>query len=305
MLKYIIKDAEDRSVCFTSPLKVSIVSSLDAPADRLSAVFAVKGDVPALYSAEVLKDGERVFYGLIDEQSVELNRNGSFLSVSARSLAALLLDNEAHPQIYCSPSMPLLMKRHFEPLGFKSYRGTEKAFNGQLVVSKGMSEWSLLKSFCRYFAQTEPRITKNGVIDISGEQKDEVLCLAPDRAYSIRHELRNKALISEIRARTYASGDYIMPIKSDLAEELRIQRKRYVNAVGSRSGTVISSRRIIKQSEREYESLVVGCAGCMLCDTGITLRIAGDKKQYRIREVVYTLDTSGEKTSIYAEVKRE
>ena len=304
MLKYVIRDNGGNDICFFSPLRVSLVTSLEAPADRLKAVFAVTGRVPALYSAEVMKDGERVFFGYIDEQSEELNSNGSFLTISARSLAAVLLDNEACPQIYCTPSMPLLMKRHFGPLGFKDYIGTDRAFNGQLVISKGMSEWSVLRSFCRYFTNTEPRITKDGVIDISGTGTDETLYISPDIVYSVKRELRNKALISEIKARTRAAGDYSMPLQSETAKRTGVRRRRYVNSAESISGTVLTAERMIEQSERDYERLTAGCAGCMLCETGITLIMAGDRKKYRITEIVYTFDSSGERTVISAEVKQ-
>ena len=305
MLKYILRDTHGNAADFSMPLKVSLVSSLDAPADSLTAVFAVSGKVPALHSAEVLKDGERVFFGYIDEQSEELNGKGSFLSVSARSLAALLLDNEACPQIYCSPSMPLLMQRHFAPLGFVSYIGTDRAFNGQLVITKGMSEWSVLRSFCEFFTGTEPRITKDGIIDISGEEKDETVCISPDKTFLIRHELRNKALVSRIWARARAAGDYTVSLESETAKKAGVTRTRYVNAADSRSGTVLTAGKMIRKSERDYERLTAGCEGCILCDAGTTLTIAGDRRKYRITEVVYTLDSAGERTMIYAEVNGE
>ncbi len=305
MLKYILRDVGGNATAFSSPLKVSLVSSQDAPADSLTAVFAVSGRIPALRSAEVLRDGERVFFGYIDEQSEELNDNGRFLTVSARSLAAVLLDNEACPQIYCSPSMPLLMKRHFAPLGFKDYIGADKAFNGQLVITKGMSEWAVLRSFCEYFTGTAPRIKADGVIDISGEENSGTVYLSPDKTFMIKRELKNKALVSRIWARTRAAGDYSLPVDSKRAAQAGVTRIRYFNAADSRSGTVLTAEKMIKKADKSCERLTVGYAGCMLCETGARLIMSGDRRIYGITGIVYILDSSGERTTIYAEVNGE
>ena len=121
MLTFIIKDVQGREINLHHPLKVSLMTEDGVPADSLRAVFSVYGNVTALYSAEVYNAQEMLFFGYIDEQTTEWGENGTILTISARSMAAILLDNEARPQTYIKPSMPLLMQRHFTPLGFEKY----------------------------------------------------------------------------------------------------------------------------------------------------------------------------------------
>ena len=302
MLTYIIRDIDNKPTAMKRPVRVMMISSDSAPADRLSAVFAIKGEVPILSSVEVKRNGERVFFGYIDEQYVQRVRSGALLGISARSLASVLLDNEARPQIYCCPSMPLLMKRHFEPLGFVSFKGTDKPFNGQLTVSKGMSEWSVLESFCRFLPGVKPKIDKYGRIDISGERNEELLFLSRDCIISGKHELKNSVLISEIRARTHISGGYDMPVRNGKAEKLGIKRKRYVDLADRIGNTVTDAKKMIENSCRAYERLTIECRGCFLCAPECGLKIEGDKRKYRVREMIYSFDSGGEKTKIEAEV---
>lgn len=302
MLKYIIRDINNNVTIMKRPVRVMLTSSENAPADRISAAFAVRGEVPVLYSIEVINSGERVFFGYVDEQSERRDKNGVLLTVSARSLAAVLLDNEARPQVYCCPSMELLMKRHFAPLGFEKFRGGNKSFNGQITVSKGMSEWSLLEAFCRFMPGVEPRIDKYGVIDISGEDTGEALYLSCDCIMSKRRELRNSAFISEIMARTNISGGYDMPIRNKKAQSLGIKRRRYLDLADKSRRNVSDAKKIAESSCRAYERLILECGGCFLCQAGCGLKIEGDRKKYRITEIIYSFGLSGEKTRIEAEV---
>ena len=84
MLKYILKDIHRKEIFLKNPLKVSFVSSDDAPADRLTAVFAVNEVFQPLMSVEVLDRTERIFFGCIDTQTDEQTINGIVLTISAR-----------------------------------------------------------------------------------------------------------------------------------------------------------------------------------------------------------------------------
>lgn len=70
------------------------------------------------------------------------------LEIAARSMAALLLDNEAIPQTYAYPSLPLLFERHGKPYGFTEWEGEPSGFSVPFTITKGMSEWEVLSLFC-------------------------------------------------------------------------------------------------------------------------------------------------------------
>ena len=103
MLTFKVWDVHNKTVWFRHTLSVSLITEESAPADGLKASFAVSGDVPALRFVEVFSGQERLFCGAVDEQTVLQNKNGTVLTLAARSRAAVLLDNEARPQTYIKP----------------------------------------------------------------------------------------------------------------------------------------------------------------------------------------------------------
>lgn len=295
------KDSSGRIVELPPPLSLTLNRSDSAPADSLKAVFVVSGDMPALCSVEVRRGTELLFEGMLDEQSEELSASGRKLTLNARSRAAVLLDNEARPQLYCCPSMPLLIKRHFAPLGFRYFRGTDRVFCGQLSVSKGMSEWAVLERFCRFLGNVRPRVDRNGVIDITGKEPEETLMPAPEAVLSVRHVRRNRVLISELRARTYLGGEYEMPFREQIAASMGIRRRRYLNLADGRGKTAEDAEEMMKKCRRAYETVITECAGCFWCETGGRLQLYGEQKGRRIKRLVYTSDEKGERTIIETE----
>lgn len=303
MLKYILKDIHRKEIFLKNPLKVSFVSSDDAPADRLTAVFAVDEAVQPLMSVEVLDRTERIFFGCIDTQTDEQTINGIVLTISARSQASILLDNEALPQTYCMVSMRDLMERHFSPLGFEKFKGTEKTFDDEFIVSKGMSEWAVLSEFCKKFTGTSPKIDCNGIIDISGESDGKAVYISSERCISKKHTLKRHLLISEIMVRAESGNGYIMPFRDDFAHSLGIKKRRYLNVADSKNLSPLSAGKILENADNKYEQITLDVSGCVLCSVGTELMIDNEDKNYIIKEIQYSLSDSGEHTRIYAEVK--
>lgn len=303
MPTYVLIDVNGKKSYLQKPIKVNIISSDDAPADSLYAVFAVSGPVPVLDTAYIFDGKEKIFSGKVDSQTQEKTVNGNLLTVRARSMECILLDNEAEPQTYCMPSMPLLMKRHFEPLGFYKYIGSDKAFNGEFDVVKGMSEWSVLCRFCKYFLNTVPHIDRSGVIDITGAENNETVFLTSDRCKYVKKTWDRSSLISDIYARTYTAGGYEMPLENDKAKKLGVMRKRYVNCIDSDTRTVLTARDMIRKSNSKYERIEAECTGCVFCTKGAKLIMDGEDKNFRISEVHYALDENGESTTLYAEAR--
>lgn len=304
MLTYLFKDVNQKEFLLKNPLNSHIIFSEDAPADSLSAVFSVTGKIPVLTSVKVENAGELIFQGIIDEQTETLSQNGMLLEIKARSLAALLLDNEACPQIYYSPSFDLLMKRHFNRLGFHQYIGNDNKHNGELHITKGMSEWKVLKNYCQYFLNTSPVITKDGIINISGNHTQEITYIQNFRRtlISLIHKRKPSVLLSDVYTRTYMAGGYEMYLPVKKAEELEVKRRRYIDSINSSSRTVQSALKILEKSQRNYEEYITESAGCMICEVGSQILIEELNLCLRVKEIIYTLNKNGEKTKIRAEV---
>ena len=113
-------------------------------------------------------------------------KSGMTLRLTARSEAALLLDNEALPQTYINPSLKQLFDRHAAPYGFAGMAGNQGAFRGKLTVKKGMSEWQVFEEFCGYFLGTTPRVTYLGILDATGKPSEKQVFFSNQGGISYR-----------------------------------------------------------------------------------------------------------------------
>ncbi len=303
MLKYILTDINNVETTLKNPLNMSIVSSEDAPADSLKAVFAVSGAIPELYAVRVLDGSEIIFYGFVDEQTEMVADRGSLLEIKARGPESVLLDNEAMPQTYCMPTMKILYERHFKPLGFKGIEGGDKPFPGDLVISKGMSEWQVLSNFCEKFCKSKPVVRSDLVIETGENFRPDTICIGENSPIiKISRTLKRMAPISDIYARTYIAGGYEMYFHNDMAKKHNITRKRYFNCVDGKYRSVLYADDIIKNSNGKYESYVIDVSGIIGCKVRDRLRLRNKREEMKIDELHYILDSSGEHTRIYAEV---
>lgn len=234
------------------PVKLVFRSGEDAPADRLTAVFAIS------LSAEVTgvqvhqEDGTLFFDGVADEQT----QSGGLLTLSCRSRAALLLDNEALPQSYAAPSLGLIFERHIRPYGFTAYRGNGAAFSSAFSVTKGMSEWQTAEAFCKAYLKITPR-AKGTVFDASGEVPGIPVRFggAGGIRYStltVRREW-SKA-VTEVYAKA-DSGTYFLKAEDPEAEALGVVRRRFLSKTDSDAAALLAAAR------KKTRMLVLDCPG--------------------------------------------
>ncbi len=305
MLKVILTDTDGKTTVCGNITELEWIASKEAVAQSLKVVLAVDGELSEMQGVTVWRDNEMLFEGWVDTQTETLTAKGRTVMIRARSREAVLLDNEAMPQVYCMPSMPLLMKRHFEPLGFGTFRGSDCAMNGELNIVKGMSEWAVLRTFCQRFLGVEPRMDKNGVIDVTGIRNDDEVWISSDKCFSITRTRSRKNVISDIRARTYASGGYEMVLNSKVADRLNIRRTRYVNVVGSENKSIAATEKLLEKADNSYEKIRVEYGGYVNGGIGVELVLDGKKNGRLISEIRYSLNENGEKTTLTAEGGRK
>lgn len=110
--------------------------------------------------------GQRRFTGVLDEYRLTWDDGGGELSLSARGLAALLLDNEAPGQDYQVATLSDILRDHVEPYGVPIGRvGNLPAVPG-FSVETGSSEWDVLYSFARYHGGVRPRFDVFGSLSV-------------------------------------------------------------------------------------------------------------------------------------------
>lgn len=285
----------DGDIKLPAPIRIRLDRDADAPADAFEGVFPSTGQFKPIISLKIFdSEGNIYFDGIVDEQENSLTNR--LLTLSARSRAALLLDNEALPQNYMNPSLATVFNRHIRPYGFTRYLGNGESYPGTLAITKGMSEWAAAAQFCSLFLKTEPRII-DGVFDASGQmpQEETVFGKGGFRFHSGVLQSRYCKLYSDLYSLDEDGGTYKLSASSSQAHSLEITRKRFLS-----SG--VDAAAVLQQSEQDTFEAVLDCPGRISAPLLSPARIAGitaaDWNGMRIFSVRYLLDADGEHTKI-------
>lgn len=304
MLKYILTDIDGQTTHLSKSLSMSFVSSSDSPADSLRVTFAVDSPAEEIYSVKVLDGAETVFFGYADEQTETVSGNGIILTVKARSLAALLLDNEAMPQVYCLPTMDIIFEQHLKALGFTDYSGENYVCKGDLIITKGMSEWEMLCLFCSISGIEKPYVTSDGSLTIGKKRETDTVFLDSDSPkVKFSRIIKRNALISDIYIRTSKDDGYNYHMENNYAKKHKGTKIRYFNSADNFRRSPAYAGKLMTAGNHAFINCTAEIPGIVSCRTGDSLKISGKREKYIITEVRYNSGQDGERTIITAEVE--
>lgn len=301
MLSFEATDIHERTVRLPLPLSVCIRMEEDVPADDLVAVFPDTG-AEELCRVTV-RDGETVvFRGIVDEQEHILRATGAFLRISARSAAALLLDNEALPCCYDHPSARLIYERHVRDYGIPCADADDAVYFGELSVSKGMSQWGVLSAFCGACYSSSPRVNADGVLYMKGAPRtgEAVFGGADGIGYTeLTDSCRRCDELSRVNVKLTPEDGYGYRVDNRDARQRGIRRERYLNAMlGDKS--VRSADSMLERSRQKAHTVSLKCVGRHLTLLGSGARIAGREFEdsFCVCGLKYRMDSKGEYTLI-------
>lgn len=301
-MRYIAVDTNAKNVELKNPVCITLSMEEEIPADNFCGLFSVDGKTADFCYMLIYDKNKLVFKGIVDEQIETISQKGRLLEISARSMEAVLLDNEAMPKNYLSPDIGVLMEFNFSPLGFEKYIGGDNPKSGNIVISKGTSEWDVLKQYAQNLLGVVPKINSESVIDVSGEKSEDLLYVSnsgENKFLSLKHSRKRYKLISEIYIRTDRFGGYGMCVKNDKAISLGVQRRRCVNTADSRNVSAGACEKTIESTNKEYETVSLVLSGAILPKLGTKTVIEGfEGKNLYIKAVKYQMDSNGEKTSL-------
>jgi hypothetical protein len=292
--------ADGRAWALGPPLQLGLARSLEAPADALEVRLPWDGALPEFARVTAAVGGETVFSGIVDEQERACSGAGEVWMLRARSMAALLLDNEALPQNYERPALSLIFARHAAPYGLSCALG-EATAPGTLRVEKGMSEWQVLAAFCRMALGEAPRVTPQGAVarahDFAGAPA--VLGTGGVPLMDISWNTCRCARYSELYARVQG-GAYELCARDEDAVRRGIVRRRYFDAA-TRADAAARALSILREGRRAGLEVTATCAGARLFSPGVRARIVhplyecGDLE---ITQVRWHVDADGDRTEI-------
>ncbi len=143
------------------------------PCDSFEVSFAydktMLDPLKSAISFEAEHEGRRVFTGRVDEFEITADENGFSAVLRGRSMAALLLDNEAVAAEYYPATLGLILENHVYPWGINEVKaGTFPAVQSFKVAS-GQSQWGVIENFAWFGGGIRPRMDEKGVLRLDGE----------------------------------------------------------------------------------------------------------------------------------------
>ena len=296
--------ADRKMFTLCSPLSCCMEYEQGIPADALTAAFPYRSDIPQLAYIVVQKDKKPVFTGVIDEQRFLSVEGEGMVMLSARSLAALLMDNEAMPQNYNNPDAQTIFLRHIQPLGITQYSCEKKPRAASFTVDKGSTHWQVLESFCRVCLDSYPAVDETGRVCMCGRPGGENALLFANTGEGIRFTRFEKTVkrckrLSEVLVKTSVDGAYSTPVRNAVALSEGVIRRRYLNASELSGNSVLDADKMIREGEYASVEITLSCPSPLLGCMGRTARILYGEETYDglyISGLQYTCAREEEKT---------
>lgn len=282
------------------PVRVQLRMKEDSPAHGFTGLFLDRTEFPAfLYCNVYDEDDVLLFGGVVDGQSRQVSVEGAVVELTARSKASLLLDNEAKPQTYLNPSLGELFQHHGAPYGLQKFQGKTSRYYWTYVIPKGTSEWQVFWDFCVYCIGIEPRVTPDGILDVTGGNPSGILRFSNIDGIpytSLTHNRRPDKQLSQLWMQDALGDGYTTNLLDLSAIRAGIQRTRYVTAANWQG------RRKLKTARRQSDELVLVCPHPVCGELGMQATVSdamlGQFQNYSVAGIVYTLDAQGERWTI-------
>lgn len=305
MLTFIATDINENTIELKAPLYVTINMEEDVPADDLTVTFPFISDLEELDKIQVFSDSSVVFTGIVDEQQSIITDSNMYTKIIARSMAALLLDNECKPVNYINPSTSVIYNRHLKPFNIERFKGDEVVLPGSFNLAKGSTNWQAFYNFSINAFGKVPGIEPDATANFNGLESDRKVIFSnydADKGIkycSLKENNKRYALISSVYAKVSQLDDYTTEIINESLSGRNINRVRYIDATSSTQLTV-ADKMIANSNDASYE-ITVDCCGAYLDILGAkaTLhdKFTGTVEDLYVSALCYNLNSTGEITT--------
>lgn len=247
---------------------------------------------------------ERVFTGVVDEFAVICGRDGLYLELSGRGMAALLLDNEAMPAEYQRCTRADIVADHVAPYGVEAVGGGQLPAVAGFTVTSGESEWSVVRRYACYYGGVVPRFDRQGRLMLDGHRGGQVLRIRDADAvtgWEYREERHGVLSQVAVRRRTTQGTQWV----SDPRFAAEGGRARRVITVPNTTGTAAmryTADYQLRAARRGRVRMKITLAGAFLAWPGelaeVELRDFGANGQYRVAQTQAFCGSEGLATTL-------
>lgn len=299
---------KNRKIVLPAPYAMVMNMEENVPADDVTLTVPCTQAMEELTHIEI-SDGEtRLFQGIVDEQSTVCspagNRKGTVVTITARSMAALLLDNETEPVSYCFPSEKIIYEKHVKPFGIEKSNAKDDVYYNKMNVQKGSTHWQALYGFCKNCFNAFPRITPGGRLEMERTTPETgiVFSNSGGQPYiSITENNKRCERISRVFVKTDPAKGYETVITDEDAVNKKIVRQRYLNATLANTPLQCADN-MIQQGRNNSYAVTLVCPGRVVSVLGFPAAaedpVLGRLDGLYVSRIRYVLRAAGETTTI-------
>ncbi len=303
MLNFVFTDIFDEEHS-AYPVSVTVDMDEGVPADDLLATFHYFTS-SQLKSVVVYDENGVVFTGLVDEQITMSDSSSEYIKISARSMAAVLLDNESVPISYNCPSVSVIEERHLKPFSVKVSESLSDTYFGTHTVLKGESNYKAVEGFANKVYSNSVRVNEKGELSFFGAKKNESVVFSNDDRgisyYGFCENIKRCEEISKVRIKLSNSSGYHSVVENEDAIKRGVIRERYLNCVLTDTPASYAQAMIKNGSKKAY-SITLYCEGQHLntfgCDATVFGSICGDIENLYVSSLRYALSDKKEVTVV-------
>ncbi|MDL2300446.1 hypothetical protein LJC01_02240 [Clostridiaceae bacterium OttesenSCG-928-D20] len=150
--------------------------------------------------------GKTVFFGVVDEVEIFADKKGSRATIRGRSLAALLLDNEAEAAEYSFASPDFIINRHIRPWGIEKIQLGEAKALPFYTIAAGASSFRVIEDYFYFAGGIRPRFSREGVLILDNSDGDEFELDMKTAMSSLRYKITRYGVISSVLVKNKVLG---------------------------------------------------------------------------------------------------
>lgn len=299
-LKFFTYDLQGNSHQIENILSFELSKSINAPCDGLRLTYISDACEDEIKTVEVFDENKKIFKGFCDTQQETVSSNGVLNFIYARSSICVLVDNQAQPCIYQSPSAASLFIKNAQPFGFKNTL-PDIYCSSLYQVPSGGSCYTAINNFVNGI--TGKRVMADACDNLFLPNERNSIEL---NGYSIINEKRiiNRGqALTAIDYKINGSDDYIYHCKSRFADSQGIRTSKKVNLSSlpewQRKYTLSNMLKSKNSSYYSVELILDGFDDFMLYDAvEYKSNYFGFMKDYYISSVCSMFDSKGERTKL-------
>lgn len=299
---FVLTDVLGKEYTVENAVSYELIDEAGASCKGLRLYFETDRGLGEIVCVKAENNGSLVFNGFCDLQKEHRGQSGFEYFIYARSLASILVDNEAEPFEYKNPTAKQLFINNARQFGFKCCLPDIFTKNSY-IVSKGTSCFGAINDFVFMMTGYPVYIDENGSMRVYSEGK-AVRYLDTDSLISQEYIISRSSVISRVDYKINASEGYKYHCMGSIAEQNKIQHSRKINL----SGLPVWQRekaaeRKITASLDEYYTLKAKLSG--ICDFKLFDRVQTDKGEFFVNKIIYAKNEKGETTTLVMKRKPE